>query len=316
MIIADSPGLLSKYHHDICSFSAADLSHIKKPGLDAPDIEVIKALFPGKTLHIANASDREFPNHEFYLESSESSRFDLMVKLSRKLNINSSIAVFTGKAKGFHGFRERPWEAESGNLHMTLHINPQRHIPAFGAQFLMLAAVAACEAVNSFEGLRKKSRIKWVNDILIGNSKIGGVIAHSQSMGTKTGSVVLGIGINVNSSPNVERDSWVPAVSSIKDNIDYDDGQLLSRLKSALLENLGYCYGLIISGKADKLYRAYLSNSAAIGREVMITSDPREGTPSTIAEGILEKIGPELELYLRGIDKPLRSGRMIFKNPN
>lgn len=56
------------------------------------------------------------------------------------------------------------------------------------------AAVAVCEALESVFGL--SPRIKWVNDILINEKKVCGILAKGLHMGEKS-AVVLGIGLNL-----------------------------------------------------------------------------------------------------------------------
>ncbi len=55
--------------------------------------------------------------------------------------------------------------------------------------------------VHSLEPL-VKATIKWPNDILINNKKVGGVLIEAKSTGQRTDFVIAGIGLNVNSRPD------------------------------------------------------------------------------------------------------------------
>ncbi|MBV9384497.1 MAG: biotin--[acetyl-CoA-carboxylase] ligase, partial [Streptosporangiaceae bacterium] len=58
----------------------------------------------------------------------------------------------------------------------------------------LLAGVAVATAVETVTGLR--ARLKWPNDVLIGDRKLAGILAEQSG-----GAVVAGIGINVSTAP-------------------------------------------------------------------------------------------------------------------
>jgi BirA family transcriptional regulator, biotin operon repressor / biotin---[acetyl-CoA-carboxylase] ligase len=58
----------------------------------------------------------------------------------------------------------------------------------------LLTGVAVAKAVETVTGLR--ARLKWPNDVLIGDRKLAGILAEQAG-----GAVVIGIGINVSTAP-------------------------------------------------------------------------------------------------------------------
>jgi len=66
----------------------------------------------------------------------------------------------------------------------------------------LLAAVAVCEAVEKAAGIR--CGIKWPNDILLRNRKLGGILTELRAELDRTRYCVIGIGLNVNNA----RTSW------------------------------------------------------------------------------------------------------------
>ena len=58
-----------------------------------------------------------------------------------------------------------------------------------------LGALAACTAIR--QTLHLPAEIKWPNDVLIGNRKVGGVLAETIWNGDVPKAVLLGIGINI-----------------------------------------------------------------------------------------------------------------------
>lgn len=90
----------------------------------------------------------------------------------------------------------REWHSEAGSgLFLSIIVRPQ-----VDAKFLSLITLAAGVAVH--DALKEFGiipDIKWVNDVLVGDDKISGILA--ETVETKKGiAVVVGIGINLSSS--------------------------------------------------------------------------------------------------------------------
>lgn len=65
--------------------------------------------------------------------------------------------------------------------------------------YTMLGAVALCEALREL-GVAA-ARIRWPNDVLIGDAKIAGVLAEARFEGPRCRGIALGIGLNVGPPP-------------------------------------------------------------------------------------------------------------------
>jgi BirA family transcriptional regulator, biotin operon repressor / biotin---[acetyl-CoA-carboxylase] ligase len=92
---------------------------------------------------------------------------------------------------GGHGRHGRAWVSPPGNLYVSVLLRPE----AAPAALLPLAAgVAVAEAIES---LGVAARLKWPNDVMVGDRKLGGILAESSSTGPSIDWVVLGIGVNV-----------------------------------------------------------------------------------------------------------------------
>jgi BirA family biotin operon repressor/biotin-[acetyl-CoA-carboxylase] ligase len=59
-----------------------------------------------------------------------------------------------------------------------------------------LAGNAVRQALEDETGLSVK--LKWPNDILLGNAKLGGILIESKSLGDRVSFAILGIGLNIN----------------------------------------------------------------------------------------------------------------------
>jgi BirA family biotin operon repressor/biotin-[acetyl-CoA-carboxylase] ligase len=98
----------------------------------------------------------------------------------------------------------RRWEAPRGSsilLSVLLHEPPETLLRTHAA---LLAAVAACEAIEAHTDL--EPAVRWPNDLVVGGRKLGGVLAESclltaeQTEGARL-ALVIGIGINCLQQP-------------------------------------------------------------------------------------------------------------------
>jgi BirA family transcriptional regulator, biotin operon repressor / biotin---[acetyl-CoA-carboxylase] ligase len=96
----------------------------------------------------------------------------------------------------------RQWASEPGNLYASL-LRRLACPQAIVHQLSLVAGVAVVEAITGAAGRRIAGlRLKWPNDVLIGEAKCAGILAESQSAGTAAEViVVIGIGTNLVSHP-------------------------------------------------------------------------------------------------------------------
>jgi BirA family biotin operon repressor/biotin-[acetyl-CoA-carboxylase] ligase len=177
---------------------------------------------------------------------------------------------------------------------------------------MVLAAVSVVDAIDSVSGLAAPAAIKWVNDILLDDAKVSGVLAYTAGVGSAVDAAVLGIGLNVETTPTVEATPFVPRVGSLRDFSS--DGAALSQglVFEALLIALDRNYQLLLDGRASELVDRYRERSIVVGRKVTVYSDDAGSSPQAIATGRVERIGENLELIFAGRDKPLSRGRLVL----
>jgi BirA family transcriptional regulator, biotin operon repressor / biotin---[acetyl-CoA-carboxylase] ligase len=89
------------------------------------------------------------------------------------------------------------WVSPRGNLFLSVLLRPGGRV-AHAGLIPLAAGVAVAEALDSF-GVR--ARLKWPNDLVVGERKIAGLLAEAASGSEGIESVVLGIGINLSLDP-------------------------------------------------------------------------------------------------------------------
>jgi BirA family biotin operon repressor/biotin-[acetyl-CoA-carboxylase] ligase len=98
-----------------------------------------------------------------------------------------------GRGRGGHSWHSPPGE----NIYLSLIARP--HVPAAGLAPVTLAVGAAvAELLAELVGDRAELTIKWPNDVLASGRKLAGVLVEGQLRGNAVQSVILGVGVNVN----------------------------------------------------------------------------------------------------------------------
>lgn len=251
----------------------------------------------------------------FIVKSAPESQYDTLIRLAQtEKQLPDSILCLAGSGSKLRGFKNRAWVGLEGNIHLSAFLAPGQKVDHFGVGFTILSAVSVIEAIDFIESLEKKACVKWVNDILIENSKVSGVLAHTQSQGEIVTGAVLGIGLNVESTPHVERDPFVPGLASLRDFVPSPNkcNQRLVFNKLALC--LDRNYRLLLSGQYHRLLDFYRQRSLVIGREVNVYSDEGGETSEELVSGRVISIGENLELYIEGVKTPVSKGRLVLKS--
>jgi BirA family transcriptional regulator, biotin operon repressor / biotin---[acetyl-CoA-carboxylase] ligase len=282
----------------------------------APDSDrvigaVAESFFDRRPLHSAPWRTGMW-EHLFVSGLASSSQYDRLIRLARAgVALPHGLACVAREGVGFQGFRGRSWVARPGNVHLTIHLTPARPIERFETIFMVLAAVSVIDAIDSIGAMRGRAGIRWVNDVVVAGRKVAGVLAHTQTRGAAVTSVVLGIGLNVETTPPVPPTAFVPEVGSLH---DFAPGNgtprapgMLQRLLLALERN----YAALLSEGYRPLVQRYRERSAILGRTVEVSSDDADEVPRVYASGRVVAIGDGLELRLAGRSHPITKGRLV-----
>ena len=303
----DAPSYSRKFLPDIQDIQSVDLHTIPDKGLRLflSDIFRTKTLFRGRTAIPGWAT-------ACVLKSSQRSHYDLLIEQGRLQRLlPTPLFCIAGTSTRCHGQRDRPWSALEGNLHLSVSFHPQRVISDFTPGLLALAAVSVIETLDNLPGFKDKAGIKWVNDILVADSKVGGFLVYTQSTGHIVHTVVMGLGLNIETHPQIFPDSFVPEASCLQDfNLSVTRIEILE----TLLHKLHMNFRLLKKGGASRLIDTYRQRSLVLGRQVKVLSDPinRKETSDVIAMGVVDQISDQLELIIRDHDDPVTQGRLVF----
>lgn len=309
ILITDNPKFADRFFDTKPAWQSVFLSSLSDDIMPVAD-----RLLKNETVYTARFSSRLLWQYMFFVEFAFESQFDVLTEHCRNnVSIPRNTLCIAGSGRGFHGLRDRPWVSEQGNIHISAYFQPSLEIKNFGSAFVILPAVSVIQAIDKLNNFTETSSIKWINDILMGNSKVGGVLAYSQTRGDIVTDVVLGIGLNVEKKPVVEATHFVPEAGCLADYAIIPKDCTRNVVFGELLNNIDVNYKKITQGGYTELLDLYSKRSAIIGKEVRIMSDDPDSPETEITSGVVESIGENLELYLKDAKDPVWKGRLIIE---
>jgi len=165
----------------------------------------------------------------------------------------------------------RRWVSPEGeNLYCSIIL---RTIPASprGLSWVpLVAAVAAARAVDAIALL--SVQLKWPNDILLGERKVGGILCESSGLATSgralDGIVSVGIGINV----NTQRSAFPGEIRETATSLSIEAGRSIDRtaLLAFLLNALEARYDRLRAEGAGAVEEEYRRLCGTVGRRVRV----------------------------------------------
>ena len=184
------------------------------------------------------------------------------------------------------GQRGHTWEsAEGKNITFSLILEPQ-FLPV-NEQFL-LSEVLALALVDTLAEYGIEARIKWTNDIYVGDRKIVGMLIENSLGGGALARTIAGIGLNINQT---EFDPTLPNPTSMAlvAGREFDREEVLTRLHTNILS----LYEALRCGEKDMLQQRYRETMYRLGE-----AHPYALPDGTIFEGVIRGVRPSGELQI------------------
>ena len=213
------------------------------------------------------------------------------IALAQKGAAHGTVVVAERQTAG-RGRLGRSWYSPAGaNLYCSVIVR-QTPGPTQLTEWLswvpLLSAVAAARAIQEVAALQ--ARLKWPNDILLGQRKLGGVLCESSGSHTQGTFVVVGIGINVNTA----QDAFPDDLRDLATSLAAEAGHPFDRaaLLASLLLELERSESLLLGQPAD-LKHEYMRLCSTLGRHVQISLADGE-----IVEGRADSINPDGSLRI------------------
>ncbi len=236
------------------------------------------------------------------------------VSLGVRENIPDKTFCLAGSGAKFHGLHGREWSSPPGNIYLAVCLRPNRAIEHYAPGFTILTAVSVIETIDTLTGMKGRAGSKWVNDIVIDGVKVCGVLAHTQTEGEIVSAAVLGIGLNVETTPEIPATPSVPKAGSLRELTQNPEAVSQAKVLPVLIKRLTENYRNLLDSRYTDLLNIYRKRSIVTGREVEIYPDSPEDEDGDIISGKVTEIGENLELFLDGHKEPITKGRLVLKS--
>ena len=193
-----------------------------------------------------------------------------------KAGINKPVLIVADEQTGGRGRQEKTFLSPAGGLYMTL-------VLPLAAPIGDAVMATSCSSVAVSRALGKSGidcGIKWVNDIYAGGKKLCGILAEAENdyLTMTTHALIIGIGVNVESSPSLDGDVKAVSLRELGCSADITD------ICAAIAEEMLVLYN---DGFDFSTYRdEYVRRSVVLGREITFTENgvTRHGTALGIGD--------------------------------
>ena len=190
-----------------------------------------------------------------WYESIDSTNLQAQRELADMPQINEGVVWVADYQTSGRGQRGNSWESGTGlNLLFTVLLRPD--FVNVADQFV-ISQITVLAIVKFLETRGLSPKIKWPNDIYVGDKKICGILIEHTICGANLSASILGIGVNVNQTRFC---SDAPNPTSLK--LELGCGQDINReeVLSDILQHLFCLYEKLCNSLEgiDKEYHSYL----------------------------------------------------------
>ena len=152
----------------------------------------------------------KFIGKKIYYFDSLLSTMNEAMRLGIKDAPEGSLVLAETQTKG-RGRLGRVWfSPKHKGIYMSLILRP-KILPQEASILTLLTAVSVCEAIKKVSAI--DARIKWPNDIIIQNKKLGGILTESNIETDRINFMIIGIGLNVNN----DKKTLIAQATSLKE---------------------------------------------------------------------------------------------------
>ena len=203
----------------------------------------------------------KFIGKKIYYFDSLPSTMDEALKLGLENAPEGSLVLAEAQTKG-KGRLGRIWfSPKYKGIYLSLILRP-KIIPSEASILTLLSAVSVCDAIKKICAV--DIQIKWPNDILINNKKVGGILTQLNAETDRVGIVAIGIGINVNN----DKKTLIAGATSLKEQVKENVSRV--ELVRQLLRQLEMEYRLFQHKGSKPIFERWRQHSITLGRRVKV----------------------------------------------
>ena len=244
----------------------------------------------------ASLRTRAFGRVLHYTPSTASTNADALAYLQQPATAPAphGLVILADCQTAGRGRRGRTWHSPpQGNIYTSVIVVPRPGTNGIGpwlSWIPLFAALAVADSLTTQTTLAVS--VKWPNDLLINEKKIGGILCEQTTTPDRTMAVVIGIGLNINAAlDNFPEDLRSGATTiAAEGGRPFDRVPILADLFLRLEQRMDR---LFLDGPAG-MVQEFTQRCATLGRTVRVTLEEQG-----IVQGVAESIGPDGCLRLR-----------------
>lgn len=132
----------------------------------------------------------------FFLPSCHSTNEIASVLLTNKQPLNGTVIYTDYQSKG-KGQRGNVWESDEGkNILLSIILETKFVEPSDFYNLTIITSLAIHDLLSEY--LKQEIKIKWPNDLIFGNNKIGGILLENYIKQNTIDWCIVGVGLNIN----------------------------------------------------------------------------------------------------------------------
>lgn len=158
------------------------------------------------------------------------------------------------------GRKTRDWSSPPGGLwaSVLLDVDPPQRLRG------LIPLAVGCACCRALEDLGAEVELRWPNDLMRGDAKLGGLLVETRSDGAPLAAVVAGMGINVVNDPpegaaNLADLHPTPSPGDVLD---------------AILDRLPAMEAALREGQGSEICRVFMENAWGMGQRMLLDGDP------------------------------------------
>jgi BirA family biotin operon repressor/biotin-[acetyl-CoA-carboxylase] ligase len=199
--------------------------------------------------------------------------------LAAKGQREGTVIIADSQTEG-RGRRGRTWVSPAGkNLYLSIIVRPGIS-PREASILTLMSAVACASAIQRLSSVPVS--IKWPNDLMMADKKIGGILTEMKADADSINYAVIGIGINI----NLDSSDMPNSIRETATSVMLQTGLLQSRTEYALeiIKSMDYWYNILLESGKCPIIESWQRLSSTTGRPVTVTTGEVQLTG--LAEGI------------------------------
>jgi BirA family biotin operon repressor/biotin-[acetyl-CoA-carboxylase] ligase len=167
--------------------------------------------------------------------------------------------VVASRQRSGRGRLGRSWDSPVGGVYLSAVLRP----PVAPVDASPLALVVSVGVAHGLERLGAQPALKWPNDVLLGGSKVAGVLLEMTAEVDRVEWVVAGVGLNVHGGGSRQ-----PDAAYLEDSIA---GIRTPEAAAAVLDGIGEAYSAWRTSGFGALRGEYESRDSLVGASVTVS---------------------------------------------